>query len=80
MEDYSDNFSDEEELCDGLEDNLQEVELMNEPSENEYQNTDINILIKEISELKKKNLEKDKQVNNLKNKYKSLYSELNINS
>ena len=78
MEDYSDNFSDEEELCDGLEDNLQEVELMNESLE--YQDKDINILIKEISELKKKNLEKDKQVNNLKNKYKSLYSELNINS
>ena len=45
---------------------------------NEYQNKNINELIEEINKLKKIAFEKDEEVKELKNKYKNLYSELNL--
>ena len=55
-------------------DNLEEVEL--EEPENETK--DIDELMAEINHLKQSALEKDEEVNNLKNKYKNLYQELNL--
>ncbi len=89
---YSDNFSDEEEICEGLENNLTEINFLEESetiesSESnsnkleedlEYQDKSIGELIDEINKLKKLAFEKDEEVLQLKTKYKNLYSELNL--
>ena len=89
---YSDNFSDEEEICEGLENNLTEINFLeesemttaSEPDTNkskedlEYQNKSIGELIEEINKLKKLAFQKDEEVLQLKTKYKNLYSELNL--
>ena len=57
------------------------VDLDNEnsnTSEDEKEKHNISDLMTQIEQLKKLAFEKDKEVNNLKNKYKTLYSELNI--
>lgn len=89
---YSDNFSDEEEICEGLENNLTEINFLEEPEnveysepntnkseeDLEYQDKSIGELIEEINKLKKLAFEKDEEVLQLKTKYKNLYSELNL--
>ena len=124
---YSDNFSDEDEICEGLDKHLEEInfaedeeeeqenghnieepqsdseieseaeeELKEESKEEElaeentiepvnnspenktYMNQNIGDLISEIEKLKKIAFDKDEEVNQLKSKYKNLYSELNI--
>ena len=57
------------------------VDLENEnsnTSEDEKEKHNISDLMTQIEQLKKLAFEKDEEVNNLKNKYKTLYSELNI--
>ena len=111
LSDYSDSINEDEELiCQGLENNLQEVNFGNDSLNdnlnlnqkdtieevdlnniNEFNNIDnsdskdnidnnksVEDLMKEIEYLKKLSNEKDDEVNSLKNKYKNLYSELNI--
>jgi hypothetical protein len=119
---YSDNFSDEDEICEGLDKHLEEInfaedeeeekenshtieepqsdseiesdadeaekeelkaentiEPVNNSAENkQYLNQNIGDLISEIEKLKKIAFDKDEEVNQLKSKYKNLYSELNI--
>lgn len=59
-----------EDIIDELE-GLEEIELENDSK-------DIETLMNEINLLKKRAMEKDEEVNNLKNKYKNLYQELNL--
>ena len=119
---YSDNFSDEDEICEGLDKHLKEINFAedeeeeqenshtieapqsdseieseaeeelkeelkeentiepvnNSPENKSYLNQNIGDLISEIEKLKKIAFDKDEEVNQLKSKYKNLYSELNI--
>ena len=119
---YSDNFSDEDEICEGLDKHLKEINFAedeeeehenshtieapqsdseieseaeeelkeelkeentiepvnNSPENKKYLNQNIGDLISEIEKLKKIAFDKDEEVNQLKSKYKNLYSELNI--
>ena len=82
---------DEIDLCQGLENKLEEINFDNNNIEkvdeveeelvdiNTQENKkDISELMREIDELKRIASQKDDEVKSLKNKYKSMYSELNL--
>jgi hypothetical protein len=68
----------EEELKEELKEENTIEPVNNSPENKSYLNQNIGDLISEIEKLKKIAFDKDEEVNQLKSKYKNLYSELNI--